>query len=100
MPKLTAILIDPKEQTVSTVEIEPTLQAIYDQIGVSCFDLVRIGASDWIYVDDMGMYADERHYFAHLDYPTPLINKALIMGDQESTTLTEDEVRDKVIWRM
>lgn len=89
--KLRAILIDPKQKLVSEVHIEPGLDAIYEQIGVDIFDLARIGPKDWIYVDDGGMYQKVQHYFVHANYPQPLINRALILGDGESTTFTLEE---------
>ena len=95
-----AIKIEPKDQTITEVEIEPsnTLHSIYEHLGVDCFDIVRIGARDWIYVDDMGHYRDEAYGFRWDAYPAPLLHTAIVFGDQEETTFTVPEVTTRVEW--
>jgi hypothetical protein len=94
----TAIKIDPKEQTITEVEVDAsnTLESIYQHLGVDCFDLVRIGHRDWIYLDDMGHYRDEAYGFYWTGYPAPLLHTAIIFGDQEATTLDLDFVKDNI----
>lgn len=91
-----AIKIDPKKLTIEQVEIDGSLQSIYEQIESDVFCMVRIGKSDWIYLDDMGLYREKQYKWMHEEYPAPLTNIGLILGDEQSTTLTLEEVADAV----
>jgi hypothetical protein len=95
---LKAIKIDPKEQTITEVEVDAsnTLESIYQHIGVDCFDIVRIGERDWIYLDDMGHYRDEAYGFLIDSYPAPLLHVALIFGDQDPTTLSVEDAERRI----
>lgn len=95
---LRAIKIDPKEQTITEVQVNSndTLHSIYEHLGVDCFDLVRVDTHDWLYLDDMGHYRDEAYGFFWSGYPNVLINTALLFGDQDETTYDIEDVKNEV----
>lgn len=97
-----AILIDPFTKTVSEVKHNGNYQEIYKFIKADCFDVVRISEHEAIYVDDEGLYRQEK-FFAWDGYPQPLAGRGLVLGSDDegnsvSTKLTLDEVRSKVTW--
>lgn len=93
-----AIAINPFDQTVEEIEVSGGLQSIYEQIDSDVFDLVRIDEKNWIYVDDMGWWREPaKLYGFHWNgYVNPLIGKAIIMGDAQSTSLDLETVKSKV----
>ena len=98
--QLTGILIDPEKKEVSTVGLGTELSDIFDLIDCETFTLVRIGMSDWIYIDDMGLHRhpDDQFFWLCELYPSPypLVNKGLVLGDGESATYSEQMIRDLV----
>ena len=101
-------IINPKEQKVSLVksEIDPTgYEWISRLIGARMFTFVRLyDNGDGVYIDDEGLYADQRFFWIHKNYPQPLVNKGLFMGtDAEGnsvppqTSLTQFEKDVKFI---
>lgn len=98
--QLRGILIDPKARTVEEVTLGRELQDIYDLIDVDVFSLARIGQRDWLYLDDLGTYRDEQSFWLCLLYnPSyPLINKALVLGDGESTSYTLEDIKAAVVF--
>ena len=101
-------IVNPKEQKVSLVrsEIDPTgYEWISRLIGARMFTFVRLyDNGDGVYIDDEGLYADQRFFWIHKNYPQPLVNKGLFMGtDAEGnsvppqTTLTQFEKDVKFI---
>lgn len=101
-------IVNPKEQKVSLVrsEIDPTgYEWISRLIGARMFTFVRLyDNGDGVYIDDEGLYADQRFFWIHKNYPQPLVNKGLFMGtDAEGnsvppqTSLTQFEKDVKFI---
>ena len=93
------ILINPKNQTVTEVEHDGSLDSIYKHLECDCFTSVNIGDND-IYVDDEGLLMEPEFFFqfGELD---PLAGNGLISSyDQEGETipptLTVEEVKAKV----
>src|SRR5678810_104481 len=97
-----AILIDPKEQTVTEVVYTGEYTHIHDLICAPIFDCVRLGQQgpkrqhEVMYIDDEGLYREEQHYFK-LCGNGPFTNKALIVGSNidgadQDTCLTADLV--------
>lgn len=93
-----AIKINPWDKTIKEIEIGDSLQDIYDNLQAQAFDLIRIDYSNWIYVDDMGLYKQDQAFFVWDGYPQPLAGYGLVLGDQESTTWTVANVQEKVTW--
>lgn len=80
-----AYLIDPWAKTVSEVEVDRSIDAIYAQIGVDCFCCVTISAGgDVLYVDDEGLFVEKQAFFSIITYPQPLAGKALCLGTDEN----------------
>ena len=77
-------IVNPKEQKVSLVKsmIDPSgYEWISNLIEARIFTLVRLyDNGDGVYIDDEGLYADQRFFWIHKNYPQPLVNKGLFMG--------------------
>lgn len=85
-------IVNPKEQKVSLVrsDIDPTgYEWISRLIGARMFTFVRLyDNGDGVYIDDEGLYADQRFFWIHKNYPQPLVNKGLFMGtDAEGNSI-------------
>lgn len=85
-------IVNPKEQKVSLVKsmIDPSgYEWISDLIGARMFTFVRLYENgDGVYIDDEGLYAEDRHFWIHKNYPQPLVNKGLFVGtDKEGNTV-------------
>lgn len=75
-----AYLIDPKAETVTAVDYDSTdWKNISKMIEAPSFDVAGTDKLS-VYVDDEGLYAEERHFFMVQGYPQPLCNKALLLG--------------------
>jgi hypothetical protein len=96
---LRTIIIDPKERTIEEAEIDEGLSAIYEQINCDTFCMVRIAPTNWLYLDDMGRYREEQHYFVMPElYGDVLTNRAIILGDGVSTSLSLDYVKEQTLF--
>ena len=60
-----AILINVKDQSITEVEHDDTLDNIYDLLNCRTFTVVRIDETDSIYVDDEGLYVDDQLFFEY-----------------------------------
>ena len=101
-----AILIDVKNQEVKEVEHDNTIENIYNHVDCRTFTVVKIDKFNVIFVDDEGLLKENLyfsysalHHLRHFE----LAGNGLILGvDDEGnsvpTTLTVDEVKDKVSW--
>jgi hypothetical protein len=74
-----AYLINPEERTIEAVEIDDTVDGIYQVIEASSFDVVRLDHGDVIYVDDEGLY-HKRDYFSLEGFKAPLAGRGLVLG--------------------
>lgn len=89
------ILIDPKARTITEVEVEKGIDAIYALIQAGTFDCVYINPHNSVFVDDNGLLNDPEFFFILKGYPQPLAGRGLILGcDDEgescSATVTLD----------
>tara|TARA_R100001594_G_scaffold80379_1_gene114892 strand:+ start:1119 stop:1454 length:336 start_codon:yes stop_codon:yes gene_type:complete len=98
-----AILIDVKNEEVKEVEHDDTLKNIYELVGCSTFDVVRIDNINGIYVDDEGLFVEDQLFFTyHGDtYSQTLAGNGLILGvDSEGNsiapTITLEEVEEAI----
>tara|TARA_R100000388_G_scaffold86395_1_gene65868 strand:- start:27 stop:350 length:324 start_codon:yes stop_codon:yes gene_type:complete len=103
-----AYLIDPKKQEVTEVDYSGDYKDIYKLIDCSTFDVVGITPKgDGIYVDDEGLFAEERVYW-QFDYSDGqpyirLVNKGLVLGttiegDSIEPDISLEKVKEKVVW--
>jgi len=101
-------VIQPKQQKIELVrsKIDPTdYQWIKDLIDARMFAFVRLyDNGDGVYIDDEGLYAEERYFWIHRNYPQPLVNKGLFLGTDDEgdsvppqTSLTQFEKDVKFI---
>lgn len=103
-----AILINAKNQTVSTVTLPDDdcarADAIRAHLGCLMFDIVRLATgNDAVLVDDEGLLGDlhAQSFFILKGYPSPLAGNGLVMGaDDEGEScdpvISESAVRDMV----
>lgn len=103
-----AILIDPKNQTVTDIEVdsenpEKTLHAIIGGWLTIAFDWSN---GDVLYVDDEGLLKDSNYFFRITDFPhQPLAGRGVVVGremDESSesypTTYTKEDILLRVMW--
>tara|TARA_R100000231_G_scaffold78079_1_gene60465 strand:+ start:328 stop:657 length:330 start_codon:yes stop_codon:yes gene_type:complete len=98
-----AILINVKDQSITEVEHDNTLDNIYDLLDCRTFDVVRIDEVDSIYVDDEGLFVEDQLFFEFGGdaQAVRLAGNGLILGvDDEgnstSPNITLEEVKGKV----
>jgi len=98
-----AILINVKDQSITEVEHDNTLDNIYDLLNCRTFDVVRIDEVDSIYIDDEGLYVEDQLFFEFGGdaQSVRLAGNGLILGvdDQGYSTspkITLEEVQGKV----
>lgn len=99
-----AYLIDPEARTVEAVDYDGDYRTIYKLIDAETFDVARVEANgDGLYVDDEGLYREERHWFIYKGYLQPLVGKALMLGvDGEGDSVPPktafEDVKRKVVF--
>lgn len=101
-----AILVDVKNQEIKEVEHDDTLKSIYKYVDCRTFDVVNINDDNYIYVDDEGLFVENQLYFEYSgsERAVRLAGNGLILGldhesgDSISSTLSVEEVRNKVIF--
>jgi len=98
-----AILINVKDQSITEVEHDDTLDNIYDLLNCRTFTVVRIDETDSIYVDDEGLYVEDQLFFEYGgdEQAARLAGNGLILGvDDEgnsiSPNITVEEVQGRV----
>tara|TARA_Y100001973_G_C5182204_1_gene325550 strand:+ start:1077 stop:1433 length:357 start_codon:yes stop_codon:yes gene_type:complete len=98
-----AILINVKDQSITEVEHDNTLDNIYELLNCRTFDVVRIDQVNSIYVDDEGLFVDNQRYFEYGGdaQAVRLAGNGLILGvDDEgnsiSPTITLEQVKGRV----
>ena len=98
-----AILINVKDQSITEVEHDNTLNNIYELLDCRTFDVVRIDEVDSIYIDDEGLYVEEQLYFEYGgdQHAVRLAGNGLILGvddDGNSTSpnITLEDVKGRV----
>tara|TARA_R100000315_G_C5181580_1_gene105337 strand:- start:66 stop:413 length:348 start_codon:yes stop_codon:yes gene_type:complete len=107
-----AILIDTKNAEVREVEHDDTLKNIYELVGCSTFDVVRIDETNSIYVDDEGLLIKDPLFFIYHGTNhdgfhgkiQALAGNGLILGvDSEGNsiapTITVEEVKEAIDFR-
>lgn len=86
-----AYLIDPKTCTISEIRSEDGIAWIHKALECQTFTgaYSQEGALPLLYVDDEGLYAEEKHWFTYRGMPQPLVNKAIAMDiDQLGRSVT------------
>ena len=98
-----AILIDVKNQEVTEVLHDDTLESIYNHVDCRTFDVVRIDDVNSIYIDDEGLFVEDQLYFEYSGgtHKVQLAGNGLILGlndegDTVEPTLTVEHVKSKV----
>ena len=98
-----AILIDVKNQKVTQVLHDNTLESIYKHVDCRTFDVVNIDGVNSIYIDDEGLFVEDQLYFEYSGgtHKVQLAGNGLILGlndegDTVEPTLTLEHVKSKV----
>lgn len=101
IPKVKAVYIDVVENTITDIEIEPTLSEYYRLLRCSTIEAVRWAFPDNdLYIDEEGLLKEITCFFTI--GPHQFAGSALVVGPPDedggetSTTLTADEVRKVV----
>lgn len=96
------IFIDPFTRSVEEVDIDPSLDNLYEKLGVDLITVVRIHPDHALIIDDEGLLKDRdtQQYFWWRGSNQPFAGRGLIlgdeMGDNKDATLTVDEVKSLV----
>lgn len=99
-----ALLIDPVEKTVTTVEHNGDFHQIHDLIGCGTFDCpVTLENEDTLYCDDEGLYKDQKGGIIMEDWAYPILGKILVLGtDDEGNSVdvktTAEEMTQLITW--
>lgn len=101
-----AYLINPFTNSVTTVNLDGTLDTIYRHMDCKTIDAVYLKATEALYIDDEGLFKahDEQAFFALPGwYPGILAGKALWIGttpdgEDASPTTNRDVVESLVAW--
>lgn len=101
-----AYLIDPAARTITPVEYDGNYKSIYELIGATTFDVVRVENDDCIFVDDEGLIngnGQRNGFWTYGEYPQPLAGKGLVLGTDEegesvSAKNTHFDYRRKIGW--
>jgi hypothetical protein len=97
-----AILINPKDQTMTEVEVNGDYKDIQRMIEAKCFDVVRLNKDDTIYVDDEGLINGVAQSVGMFrvdgKYPAYLAGKGLLLannraGESVATKMDIEELR-------
>lgn len=85
-------VINPKKQTIASEHAntaDDRWEGYNELIGSSIFTFVRLyDNGDGVFIDDEGLYAEERHFWIHRNYPQPLVNIGVFVGvDSEGETV-------------
>lgn len=96
---MNAILIDVTAQTVTDIDLETGLDALYKAIGCDCVDRLVLDDRNDLWLDDNGLITHPQPpKFLIGNYPHPLAGNAVIAGYTASsrtvsTSLRADQVR-------
>lgn len=79
-----AILIDPFKQTVEDIDIDPSLDNLYEVLGVEVITVLRWSPGHALILDDEGLLKDHAtmEYWTTDIYEQPLAGRGLILGDE------------------
>jgi hypothetical protein len=100
-----AIIIDVIKEEIREVDIpQNNLDAIYQQLNCSCFDIVGLSYTESLYVDDEGLLKlnDNSKFFAIKGAYQPFVGNGLILGidyntgESINTSLTIEYVKSIV----
>lgn len=100
-----AILIDPFKQTVTDIDIDPTLDNLYEILGVELITVVGMGDHALI-IDDEGLLKpkDQMEYWWAAGAMQPFAGRGLILGNEygenRAATIPLDFIRDRTrfVW--
>jgi hypothetical protein len=97
-----AILIDPFKREVTEINIDPSLDNLYETLAVEMITVLRWGKDHALILDDEGLLKDREtmEYWRVAGADQPFAGKGLILGDNygdnRDATLTLSEVQTLV----
>jgi hypothetical protein len=79
-----AILIDPFKQTVEYIDIDPSLDNLYEVLGVDLITVLRWSPGHALILDDEGFLKDHAtmEYWRATGFKQPFAGRGLILGDE------------------
>ena len=99
-----AYLINPFYRTVEQIEYNGDWRTIPMIIGCEMFCTTRVNAEgDLMYLDDVGLYANDQQFFRFAAHAQPLAGKGLVLGHDEmgdcvDATISIEDLRAMVDW--
>jgi hypothetical protein len=92
---ITGFLVNAADKTIEPVTLpfrtNDHMQKMYELIGCTCFDCVRLPGNNTAWVDDEGLINDPQHFvFINGGHPDPLAGNVLFLGpsDRNGNTLS------------
>lgn len=97
------ILINPKEKTVSAIDIEPSMENYYKTIGCTHFEGIGFDDDHLAYFDgEARLFPDNEHYNTWFKGGVDCISGNILLsrtdteGGEAACTLSVDEVRNMI----
>lgn len=96
------IFIDPFTRSVEEVDIDPSLDNLYEKLGVDLITVVYIHPDHALIIDDEGLMKDRdtQQYFWWKGSNQPFAGRGIILKDEaghnRDATLTVEEVKELV----
>ena len=79
-----AILVNPKDHTITEVDYDGNYKSIYDLIDCRIFTAaITLENQDTLYLDDEGLLHGPTDFFKIEKYPDPLAGRCLIIGSND-----------------
>jgi hypothetical protein len=97
--KIKAVFVNASERTVTDVEIERGLKPMYAMIGCRLVDLVHLGDSDDLFVDDEGLLVIKPMSPMFRIGDVTLAGNGVIVGGNDETGESCDVHRDAAHYR-
>lgn len=94
-----AVLIDPFTRSVSEIDIDPSLDNLYQTLQVDTITVVAIRPDHALIIDDEGLLKsrDEQEYFWWAGSEQPFAGRGLIlkdeMGENRDAAITVEQVK-------
>jgi len=99
-----AFLIDPYLKEITEVNYSGEYTQIYTFIHADCFTTAVFNKhGDTFFVDDEGLFKDNKHFFEHHGYGQPLAGYGLVLGtntagESVEPTTTLEELNKDLKW--
>jgi hypothetical protein len=102
-----ALLIDPSNKTVTEIQIEKGIKAIYNAIGNGCTTFscpITLDNEDTFYADDEGLFHEISGGIMMKDWSYPIVGKIVVLGtdkngDSVDVKTKADDLAKLIFWQ-